>query len=87
MPDEKGDTLRPPPSSFEPCCKACGRARQCTPVKLGSEVRWPLCADLCFPAFLAQAQGWLAQEQRHAELLADAAREDAELAELGVGPG
>lgn len=93
MADEKGDTLRPPPPSYEvPRCAACGRQTLCNLVVLACEERWYLCPDSCMPAFLAEARGWLRREQRHSELLGDAAEEEAEderelatLAELGAG--
>lgn len=94
------DTWRPPPPAYElPPCEACGKRTTCNLVLLANERRWYLCPDICMPAFLAEADGWLKREQRHNELLAAAgedgddetelAREEnakAFLASLGVRP-
>lgn len=64
--------LRPPPHYELPTCKACGRREYCNTVRLANEPPWDLCPQSCMPAFLAEAQGWLRREQRHAELLRDA---------------
>jgi hypothetical protein len=95
-----GDTWRPPAPSYElPKCEACGKQTTCNLVILANAHRWYLCPEICMPAFLAEAEGWLKREQRHNELLREAGEEDddeteiareenakAFLASLGVKP-
>jgi hypothetical protein len=92
MAEAEHDTFRPPPPSCElPRCEACGKQTLCNLVLLANDERWYLCPDVCLPALLAEARGWLRREQRHNAILGDAAAEDEEdarelatLAELDV---